>query len=260
MALAREHLARITQDRTLDLQARKSLFLIHSEYALRDPKSGASEKFGQSGTGFIISAEGKLLTAKRVLEPWKFDPQIVLLMARDHLELDPKSTRLTAWPADATALAADGNPDMQSAFDSEKQTLRVLATAPDRLETQDYQDPDSGEKTQLSLHAGGESDVAVLQLTGGTFQPLTLVEPSYTPSPAGKAALFAFPYGLSRAQAVPSLSWVTTEAQGNTLRIDRALNPGESGAPLLTSEGQVLGLCTDSNTCVSVNIVKKLIP
>lgn len=260
IALAKKHLARITQDRTLDSQARKSLFLIHSEYVLRDPKSGASERFGQSGTGFLISPEGRLLTAKRILEPWKFDPQIVLLMTRDHLELDAKSVRVTAWPADATVLAADGNLDPQSAFDSEKQTLRVLAMAPDRMEKQDYQDPDSGEKAELSLHAGGANDVAVLQLTGGSFQPLALAGPGDTPSPEAKIALFSFPYGLSRSQAVPSLFWVEAGAQGNLLSIDHALNPGESGAPLLTSEGKVVGLCTDASACVPVEAVRKLIP
>jgi hypothetical protein len=260
MALAKEHLARITQDRRLDLQARKSLFLIHSEYVLRDPKSGASEKFGQSGTGFLISPEGRLLTAKRILEPWKFDPQIVLLMTRDHLELDAKTVRLLAWPADATALAADGNFDPQSAFDSEKQTLRVLAMAPDRMEKQEYQDPDSGEKAELSLHAGGENDVAVLQLTGGSFQPLALAGPGDALAPEAKTALFSFPYGLSQSQAVPSLFWVKAVVQGDLLTIGRALNPGESGAPLLTSEGKVVALCTDASTCVPVEAVRKLIP
>lgn len=260
IALAKEHLARITEDRTLDSQARKSLFLIHTEYVLRDPKSGASEKFGQSGTGFVISAEGKLLTAKRVLEPWKFDPQIALLITRDHLEVDARTVHLIAWPADATVLAADGSPEMQSAFDSEKQTLRVLATAPDRMENQDYQDPDSGEKTELRLHAGSENNVAVLQLTGESFQPLTPAAPGDELPPDAKTALYSFPYGLSRPQAVPSLFWVKANSAGNVLSIDRTLNPGESGAPLLTPEGKVVGLCDDASACVPIAAASKLIP
>jgi hypothetical protein len=260
IALAKEHLARITQDRTLDSQAHKSLFLIRSEYVLRDPASGASEEFGQSGTGFVISADGKLLTAKRVLEPWKFDPQIALLMTRNRLEVDAKTVRLIAWPADASLLAADGSPETQSAFDSEKQTLRVLATAPDRMEDQDYQDPDSGEKTELRLHAGGENDVAVLQLSGESFQPLALAAPADALPPDGKTALFSFPYGLSRPQAVPSLFWVKVNVEGNALSIDRTLNPGEAGAPLLTPEGKVVGLCDDASACVPIAVASKLIP
>jgi hypothetical protein len=260
ITLAKEHLARITQDRSLDSQARKSLFLIHSEYVLRDPESGASEKFEQSGTGFIISADGKLLTAKRVLEPWKFDPQITLLMTRNHLDVDAKTVHLIAWPADATVLAADGSPETQSAFDSEKQTLRVLVTAPDRMEDQDYQDPDTGEKTKLRLHAGGENDVVVLQLSGESFQPLTLAAPGEALPPDGKTALFSFPYGLSRPQAVPSLFWVKTNVEGNVLSIDHTLNPGEAGAPLLTPEGKVVGLCDDASACVPIAAASKLIP
>jgi S1-C subfamily serine protease len=260
LALARERLQQITQDRTLESSGRASLYLLHCEYVLRNPKTGAGEKFSQSGTGFVVGADGKLVTAKRVIEPWKFDPQIAFFIARDHLKVDAKSVQVAAWPAGATVLGADGQPDFQAALRTETQTLRVLKTAADRMEKQDYQDPDSGEKATLSLHAGGESDVAILQLVGSSFEPLALAESGSKLDAESKAALFGFPFGLSQAQADPKHIWVKATPEGTCVRLERNLNPGESGAPLVSPEGKALALCGGPSECVPLETVRRLIP
>jgi S1-C subfamily serine protease len=260
LALARERLQKITQDQALTASSRASLYLVYCEYVLRDPKTGAAEKFSQSGTGFVVSSDGKLLTAKRVVEPWKFDPQIALFIERDHLKLDAKSTRLAAWPAGATVLGADGHPDFQAALSTEAQTLKVLKTASDRMEKQDYQDPDSGEKATLSLHAAGENDAAVLGVVGSGFEPLPMAEPGSKVSADLKMALFGFPFGLSQAQAEPKHTWVKATPEGTSIKLERALNPGESGAPLVSSEGKALALCSGPSECISLEMVRGLIP
>jgi S1-C subfamily serine protease len=260
LALARERLQQITQDRTLDSSGRASLYLLYCEYVLSNPKTGAGEKFSQSGTGFVVSADGKLVTAKRVIEPWKFDPQIALFIERDHLKVDAKSVRVAAWPAGATVLGADGQPDFQAALRTETQTLRVLKTASDRMEKQDCQDPDSGEKATLSLHAGGESDVAILQLVGSSFQPLVMAEPGSKVGPEVKVALVGFPFGMSQAQADPKHIWAKAAPEGALIKLERALNPGESGAPLVTSEGKALAFCSGTSECIPLEMVRALIP
>ena len=103
MALAKTHLAKIAGERALDQKSRSALYFLYSEYVLKDPKSGAAEKLSQSGTGFVVAAGGVLLTAKRVVEPWKFDPQTALLISRDHLEVDPQSIRLACLASGSRA-------------------------------------------------------------------------------------------------------------------------------------------------------------
>jgi len=259
LALGREHLAKLTEDRTLASAARPAVYLLYSEYVLLDPKTRVGEKFSQSGTGFVVSADGKLLTAKRVVQPWKFDPQVALLMARHHLEMDPKSYKLYAWPAGGQVQSPDGQLNSPAALSTESQTLRLLKTAPDRMQDQQYQDPDSGEQATLSVHAGGDGDVAVLQLSGSSFQALPLADSSAKPGPEAKTALFGFPFGLSQAQANPRLLFVKATAEGSTITLEHALNPGESGAPLLTPEGKVLAFASGANQCVPIEVARTLI-
>ena len=222
VALAKEHLAKLDLDRKVSSLGESSLYLIYCEFALRDPKTGVTEKFTQSGTGFLVSPEGKVLTSKRVIEPWKFDPQ--------------------------------------AAFQQDKQTLKVLKTAPDQMEKVDYADPDSGEKATLDLHASGANDLALLELSGSEFRPLPWAESGSTPANAGqKLALMGFPYGLSQPKLVPKTDWVHATSQSSLFKLGRALNPGESGAPLVTTEGKVAALCAGPEVCIPIEIAQALI-
>ncbi len=259
IALAKEHLAKMAGARTLEQKGSESLYLIYTEYSLRDPQSGASEKFSQSGTGFLISPDGQLVTAKRLIEPWKFDPQIVLMISRDHLEVDPKSVRTAAWPAGATILGGDGKPDFSSAQTTEKQTLRILKVAADKFEKIDYQEPDTENRVSIEVHAGGENDLALLKLNGEKFQPLPLAVEA-APAAGTKLALLGFPYGLSQPKAAPKPEQVEVAKSEGGITLNRTLNPGESGAPLMTSEGKVVALCSEPALCISSSILAKLAP
>jgi hypothetical protein len=258
-ALGKEHSAKLSEDQTLSAAARPALYLLYCEYALVDPKTQAKEKFSQSGTGFVVSAEGKLLTAKRVVQPWKFDPQIAFLIAHYHLELDPKSYRLYAWPAGARVKSPDGELDFQMAASSEKATLKLLKAAPDRMRRKDYQDPDSGEHASLDLEAEGESDLALLQVAGANLKPLAFAESAGETGDANKKALFGFPFGLDQSQADPRVEYLQTTTENVTVTLERLLNPGESGAPLLTREGKVLAIASGANQCVAIQAARKLI-
>jgi len=260
MALAREHVSRLTEDRSLLSKVRPSVYLLNCEYQVRDPKTGAVEKFSQSGTGFVVSPDGKLVTAKRVIEPWKFDPQVAALIKKNHLEVDAKGARLAAWPAGAAILASDGQFNFQTAYTTEMHTLQIVKTAPDRMEKQEYQDPDSGEKTTVNVHAAGENDIAVLQLVGGSAPPLALSETGAPLNAATKTAFVSFPFGLSQSQADPKLAWVNATSQGSLLSLERQLNLGESGAPLVTAEGKIVALCSGTRECVPAETIRKQIP
>ena len=259
-ALGKDHWAKLTEDRTLSAAARPALYLLYCEYALVDPKTQATEKFSQSGTGFVVSAEGELLTAKRVVQPWKFDPQIAFLIAHYHLELDPKSYRLYAWPAGARVKSPDGGLDFQMAVSSEKATLKLLKTAPDRMQKTDYQDPDSGERASLDLEAEGESDLALLQLAGENLKPLAFADSPARTSEASKNALFGFPFGLNQSQADPQAAYVQATTENGAVTLERLLNPGESGAPLLTAGGKVLAIAGGASQCIPVQAARKLLP
>jgi hypothetical protein len=260
LALGREHSAKLAEEQTLSAAARPALYLLYCEYALADPKTQASENFSQSGTGFVVSSEGKLLTAKRVVQPWKFDPPIAFLIAHHHLNLDPRSYRLYAWPAGARVKSPDGGLDFQMAASSVAGTLKLLKTAPDRMQKKDYQDPDSGERATLDLEIEGESDLALLQLAGANLKPLAFADSPAETSDATKKALFGFPFGLNQSQADPQAAYVQATTENGAVTLERLVNPGESGAPLLTPDGKVLAIASGANQCVPIQAARKLIP
>jgi hypothetical protein len=260
ISMAKEHLAKLHLDQSVGGKVNPALFLLYTEYLVRDPKSKASEKYSQSGTGFLVSADGKLLTTKRLVAPWKFDPQVDFLIEHLQLEVDKESVKIYAWPAGSQVSGADGQPNFQSAFSTEKQTLKILQLPPDQTVQQDYTDPDSQVKATLHLHVEGEGDVALLQLIGTDFKPLPLSAAATNPGTSSKLILCSYPFGTSQPQTTPRLLSVNAEPQGAALKMDHQVDPGESGAPLLNADGAVVALAASTNQCISIQIARKLIP
>ena len=258
IALAKEHMAQLEMEQTMSSIGSNSLYLIYCEYSLRNPQTQATQKFVQSGTGFVVSPDGKLLTAKRVIQPWKFDPQVALLMKRSHLELDTNSYKLSAWPAGAQVLLPDGTFNFQTAASTDQQTLKVLKTASDQITRQNYRDPDSGASAMLDLDASGSDDAALLQLSGAHFVPLAIANSTVQTGQDTKTALLSFPYGLSQPLAVPKLAFVKTTVAGSLIMLDQSLNTGESGAPLLTPEGKVLAFAGGAKECIPIAAISSL--
>ncbi len=254
LSLAKTHLAKLTEERALGEHAQQSVYLLYCQYALVNPQSGAEEKFVQYGTAFAAGAEGRLLTAKRVVEPWKYDPQIAFLIAHYHLQLDPKAYRLAAWPAGAAVLTSGGEVNWSGALSTEKQTLKLLKTAPDRLAQQEYTDPETGTKATLELNAEGRGDVALLEATGGTAQPL-----ESAPGSSPGVALLACPYGLSQPQAHPQPVFVGAAVADAAVTLDREVNPGEAGAPLVDAQGKVVAMATGGKQCIPIASVEELL-
>jgi S1-C subfamily serine protease len=138
--------------------------------------------------------------------------------------------------------------------------LKILQTPPDEMVQQDYQDPDSEEKATLHLHAEGLSDLAVLQISGTGFQPLSIADPAASASGDVKLVLCSYPFGISQAQIVPRLLGVQTSLQGSAVRMEHKLDPGESGAPLLSADGNVVALATSASQGIPIQVARKLIP
>ena len=258
--MAKEHLDRLHQNQTVGSAVKPALYLLYTEYEIHDPKSKAAEKFSQAGAGFLVSADGKMLTTKRVIAPWKFDPQVAFLLQRQHLEMDKNSVKTYAWPAGTQVTGADGLPEFKSALSTEKQTLKILQTPPDQMADQNYLDPDSNSQSKISLHTEGEADLALLQITGTGFQPLSLQDAAAGVPDNSKLVLGSYPFGVSQSQTDPRLLTVTGNLRGSNITMDHQVDPGESGAPLLNADGKVVGLAASANQCISIQPARKLMP
>jgi hypothetical protein len=247
LALARERLAKLEADRSFNAAGKSGFYLVNCDYVLRDPATGQSQKFSQSGTAFAISADGRLLTAKRVLQPWKFDPEIALLLARDHLEVDQAHYGVTAWPAGSRVLTPDGSLDFTGTFSTESKTLEIVKTAADQMQSREVQDPDTGDKATVTLATGSADDAASIKIAGDNLVPLATAN-----AEGGDAFLLGFPFGMSQSQAEPKRTSVHVTVVGELRTLDHKFNPGEAGAPLLSTDGKVLALCGDADECIPI--------
>ncbi|HWJ28085.1 MAG TPA: trypsin-like peptidase domain-containing protein [Flavisolibacter sp.] len=94
------------------------------------------------------------------------------------------------------------------------------------------------------------TDIAVLKVDGRTFQSLSFADSS-TISPGQIAIAIGNPYGLQQTVTAGVVSAVGRSLRASNGRLiddviqtDAALNPGNSGGPLLNSEGHVIGVNT----------------
>jgi hypothetical protein len=253
--LAQRHLAKTTAERTVAARAGGALFLIYCEYSLQNRQTHEVQRYSQSGTGFLVGADGSLLTAKGVVEPWKFDPAIAFLLSGAGFELEPKAYRLFAWPVGAPVLTADGEIDTRRALSTQAHTLEVLKTAPDVMEEQPYQD-DAGRQATVQLHSEGANDVALLKAAGNAGAGAAL-EPVAETAPPPSAVLLGFPFGIDQPQAKFQQTTTSFDRDPNSgepalFRLGRALNPGEAGGPLVTPEAKVIAICGGPYACIPI--------
>ena len=89
--------------------------------------------------------------------------------------------------------------------------------------------------------------------------PLALAEAGTKPDAGMKTTLYGFPFGLNQKQAQPRPLEVKASTEGQLITLERQLNPGESGAPLLTPEGKVLALAGGKNECIPIDLVRSLL-
>ena len=181
--MAKEHLAKLHLDESLGGKAKSALYLLYDGIQVRDPKSKRLGTVFAIRHGFPGECGWKTAdhqTRDRALE---VRPASGLPDRTPTLDLDKDSVKTYAWPAGAPVAGADGQPNFPSALSTDKQSVKILQTPPDEMVQQDYQRPGlRGEARRCTSHAEGLSDLALLQLTGTGFQPLSFRFPTRRPA------------------------------------------------------------------------------
>lgn len=251
-ALAKQHQEKVKRAQVLKDAAAGRLFLVYCSYSLRNRKTHDVQRFVASGTAFLIDTGDTLLTAKRVVQPWKFDSQAASLMAHSGYGLDSKAYRIAVWPAEAQVLNAKGELDLKKALNNNRHRLELWKMPADVME----QKPTGGANLAelVSVHTEGANDLALLKIIGqaNATTPLAAASEGESPSPA---TLLGFPYGTNQERAALQQSTVRVETPtpGNStglIRLTRELNPGEAGGPMVTADGKVIAICAGPRTCV----------
>ncbi|MDQ7779453.1 MAG: trypsin-like peptidase domain-containing protein [Planctomycetota bacterium] len=234
-----------TQFASLLEKYRRSIFLIYVETRFSNPRFTGPVEIAGYGTGWAVSAEGLVVTNKHVVQVWKFEPSLCVLL-RDYPDTQVDTT-IYAWPSGERFLNDRNEPPNEYAgYNSgSRMNLVLVGTAPDTWESVTINN--EGRTVQVDIHAHTDADLALLRLTGGTFTPLPVKADPTTLKELDPVMLLGFPLGgqvLDSGRSDVSASLGTVRFVSGVVAHTASAFQGNSGGPLVALDGEVVGVLT----------------
>jgi hypothetical protein len=231
-----------------------AMVLAHATYDLK-PKEGEVIHREATATGFQVGNR-QVLLPKSVLEPWKFDAELLATMKQTKAEV--AGYDLWIWPAnqrlrdDSQQLAAN------QAWRLGAQQLRLLPSSPDDLAETFV----SAGKKPIKVSVARRQGVAALGLVEITDPAASSVAPRFADANGagipGAVAWFRFPAGLEARDARPDLVFVSATLGDGGLKLDQLVDSAGWGSPLISKAG-IVGVIVSESTVVPVAEVQQLL-
>ena len=244
-----------------------SILLILVRYDVVD---GSNRKQAMGfGTGFFVTPGGLIVTNKHVVQPWKFSGDAVKLLENGY-RLDEASVRMAAWISGSSVLDASGMTILDTAFDSHRGTLKLVAMPPDEMSLR-YDRLSDGSPYMGRFHAQNDADLALLEAAvAQPVTPLPLAPDAASVEKLDPVMVLGFPSGpaiLERGVAETSPSLGEVRKVEDSVFITAPIVPGNSGGPVIDRTGRVIGIATRTaggeatlGSCIQVRHVLPLLP
>jgi S1-C subfamily serine protease len=241
-----DELAVSDRDKFADVlkQYRESVFLIlvHARARIGNRVVGET---GGWGTGWVVRADGLVVTNKHVVQPWKTDAQWQALLMR-HPETRMEF-EIYAWPAGQRFLASNNKPPNEdTGYNTTKlKNLTLLGTPSDDWRM--VKTRIDGNIVTSRVMASSDADLALLKLTGGPFTPIPVKADPTTMQELDSVMLLGFPLGqqvLYTGRADLSASLGNIRFVSSVVNHTASAFHGNSGGPLLSLDGEVIGVLT----------------
>lgn len=255
--------------RAIQRRADGAVLLIHCAftYEVKEDDAWTTREATAWGTGFLVTADGLLVTNKHLVQPWKFDPELAALRALGEVRIREDAVRLAAWPVGEVCLDKEKKPLFENGFNSDRGDLVVVATAEDRNVVRSLES--LRKDVTYEIHALDDRDLALLWIAGGPYEPLRLASADEERSlkKLDPVMTLGFPRGNSGLEGGAAESSATVGVVRkieNTIQVTAPIIAGNSGGPLLDERGLVVGVATRiySETlgiCIKAGRVRELV-
>ncbi|RME81325.1 MAG: FHA domain-containing protein, partial [Planctomycetota bacterium] len=246
----------------------KATLFIYMEMNLFDPKTGKVQRIDSFGTGFFLTSTGILVTNKHVIQPWKF-AAFAQNMGRLGLVPLPDTQRIALWRSGTPFMTKDGHLDYSKGYNNfHLMNLQVLKTAPDSLKQ--FTAQERGQKYTYWAHLPDNHDLALLKVQSNNPLPFVKLGSSQKLEKLDPIMVLGYPRGMDImergiVQASPTLG--TIRKVEDTIYVSASIIPGNSGGPLFSSDGKVVGICTrvyqgteTLGVCIKSRYIWQLLP
>jgi S1-C subfamily serine protease len=240
-----------------------------SEAVFAGPDGKPTDRTWSTGTGFLVDREGRMVTCKHVVEPWKF-PAMAALLARAKAKVVGR--RLEAYPAGYRFVRA-GVRGAGIIYSTDNGKLRVVGAAPDDLRR--TKEVVLGETVECEVESNYENDVAILQIRGATLNPLRMATEEEMEQMSRKklwpVMVAGFPLGMKifdNGEVATSMTLGNIRRFGKFVYHSAPTCVGNSGGPLIDGEGRAVGIVSfvltgdavqNMNACVPITQVHRLL-
>jgi S1-C subfamily serine protease len=244
-----------SRERTADVvrRSRESVCLIEGTFIFRDRRTGHALRRNEwfvpgnddilanpfSGTGFLVSTNGEIVTNRHVAQPWESDREAQSILSKGYR---PVLTRLIAYfPGSSKPVR------LKVARVAKMNDAAILVADPDAelprplpLAAEDNAAP--GERVSLIGYPAGVR--AILARNRINFER---IHPSLSDLPDDQITR-----SLAARHAIEPFAWVgyISNSDANVLTVSAFVTDGSSGSPVLDEDGQVVGVVRASLTRV----------
>lgn len=222
-----------------------SVLFIYTQINLLNPQTRKTRTINSFGTGFFVSSQGYIITNKHVVQPWKFGfmaEQIALLgytvLEDTHL--------IAAWPSGVEVLNKFKELNFKKGFNNlYLHNLSLSNPSFDSLEKR-VSAITPGHKISYNVHRNDDFDLVLLRAEGGPFKALPLIHSKHLEK-LDPVMVLGYPRGTDimekgTIQTSPTLG--TVRKIEDTIYVSASIIPGNSGGPLFSLQGGVVGICT----------------
>jgi hypothetical protein len=224
---------------------KQSVAFVYSRFDFYDDNGKFKKSLESFGTGFFVRDDGYLVTCKHIVYPWKFQPEWAYEMELSK-SLDLRVDHFLSVWVNGVRFRAGGKYTFENSYNTRDGNLEIFTTAEDRM-YRPKRNPDWVAGINVEVHERDNNDIAILKAIGGTFKSVKIYRGRDPYKVADTVMVYGFPLGISPqelANTNASPSFGRIRKIENTIQLDVSVLPGNSGGPIFTEDGYVIGVMT----------------